>query len=92
MATTSPMNDPQQGASDQPSPGAPTAASPDQQQANPLQTELADITRRVLLLMQQNPPLAPQLQAVFNILRLLLKKVLMTPQQSTPQQGPQQMQ
>jgi hypothetical protein len=72
-------------------PGGPTAQSPGQQQANPLQAELADITRRVLLLAQQNPPLAPQLQAVFNILRLLLRKVLMTPQQSAPPQGPQQM-
>jgi hypothetical protein len=83
------MTDPQQGPPD--TPGGPQAVSPDQQQANPLQSELADITRRVLLLAQQNPPLAPQLQAVFNILRLLLRKVLTTPQQSTPQQGPQQM-
>ena len=89
MATSPQMQDPQQGSPD--TPGGPTAVSPDQQQANPLQTELADITRRVLLLAQQNPPLAPQLQAVFNILRLLLRKVLMTPQQPTPQQGPQQM-
>lgn len=78
-----------QGAPD--TPGAPQSASPGDQQANPLQTELADITRRVFLLAQQNPTLAPQLQAVFNILRLLLRKVLMTPQQPTPQQGPQQM-
>lgn len=85
MATAAPTLNPQG-----PPDGGPTAVSPGDQQANPLQTELADITRRVLLLAQQNPPLAPQLQAVFNILRLLLRKVLMTPQPSTPQQGPQQ--
>jgi hypothetical protein len=89
MATTAPTPNPQQGPPD--TPGAPQAAPPGDQQANPLQAELADITRRVLLLSQQNPTLAPQLQAVFNILRLLLRKVLMTPQQPTPQQGPQQM-
>jgi hypothetical protein len=79
---------PDQGA---PSPGAPTASSPQDQQANPLQEELSDITRRVLLLMQNNPTLAPGLQSVFQTLRVLLRKVLMTPQQPTPQQGPQQM-
>jgi hypothetical protein len=78
---------PDQGAS----PGAPTASSPQDQDANPLQSELSDITRRVFLLAQQNPTLAPQLQAVFQLLRVLLRKVLMTPQQPTPQQGPQQM-
>lgn len=83
-----PQATPDQGA---PSPGAPTASSPQDQDANPLQSELSDITRRVFMLAQQNPTLAPQLQAVFQMLRVLLKKVLMTPQQPTPQQGPQQM-
>lgn len=73
------------------SPGAPTASSSQDQDANSLQTELADITRRVLLLAQNNPTLAPQLQAVFQMLRVLLRKVSLTPQQPMPQQGPQQM-
>lgn len=86
------MAAPPQVAPDQgPSPGAPTASSPQDQDANQLQTELADITRRVLLLMQNNPTIAPPLQAVFQTLRVLLRKVSLTPQQPMPQQGPQQM-
>lgn len=88
MATSAPTLNPQ-GPPD--TPGGPTAVSPGQQQANPLQTELADITRRVFLLAQQNPTIAPPLQAVFNMLRVILKKVIMTPQQPSGPQGPQQM-
>ena len=91
MATAPTMTDPQQGAPDAQSPGAPQAASPDQQQANPLQTELSDLTRRLFVLAQQNPPIMPFLAPVLKIMSALLKKVLTTPQQSTPQQGPQQM-
>lgn len=89
MATSAPTLNPQQGPPD--TPGGPSAVSPDQQQANPLQAELADITRRVFLLAQQNPTLAPPLQAVFNMLRMTLKKVLQTPQPPPAQQGPTQM-
>lgn len=88
MATSAPTLNPQ-GPPD--TPGGPTAVSPGDQQANPLQTDLADITRRVLLLAHQNPTIEPPLQAVFNMLRVILKKVMMTPQQPAPPQGPQQM-
>jgi hypothetical protein len=89
MATAPTVTDPQQGPPD--TPGGPTAVSPDQQQANPLQTEMSDITRRLILLAQQNPPIAPFLAPCIKIMTALLRKILMTPQQSTPQQGPQQM-
>ena len=89
MATSPQMQDPQQGPPD--TPGGPQAVSPDQQQANPLQTEMSDITRRLILLAQQNPPIAQFLQPCIKIMTALLRKILMTPQQSTPQQGPPQM-